>query len=251
MLTFVRVMALALMSLLVLQGHASTAVSEEIAGQIISTLQKSRPDLQFDAVSASPVSGLYKVRVNGNQFLYATADGKYVIAGEMYETRPGYLMAVQDKEVNRLRQQKLASLPDEDFLIFNAENGPKKAVIYVFTDIDCGYCRKLHLETVPGLNRAGVEVRYLAFPRAGLDSESYRKIATAWCAEDRQQALTRLKQGEELKDNVCKDNPVAEEYQMGVEMGVRGTPALVLADGSLLPGYRSAEELLEILGLGS
>ena len=231
------------------QVFADDTVLPETASRIQQSIQQARPDLQIGDVSTTPISGIYKVVVNNNQFLYASEDGKYLIVGDIYEVRPGYLSEVQDPQEKTRRREQLAAVPDEEFLIFPAEGEVKKAVVYVFTDIDCGFCRKLHLGTVPGLNKAGVEVRYLAFPRAGLDSESFRKIATAWCAEDRREALTLLKKGESLKENVCADNPIAKQYQMGVDIGVRGTPALVLADGSLLPGYRTAEELLAILGV--
>ena len=231
------------------QVFADDAVLPDTASRIKQAIQQARPDLQVGDVSTTPITGIYKVVVNNNQFLYSSEDGKYLIVGDIYEVRPGYLSEVQDPQEKTRRREQLASMPDEEFLIFPAEGDTKKAVVYVFTDIDCGFCRKLHLETVPGLNQAGVEVRYLAFPRAGLDSESFRKIATAWCAEDRREALTRFKKGESIKENVCADNPVAKQYQMGIDMGVRGTPALVLADGSLLPGYRTAKELLAILGL--
>ena len=97
--------------------------------------------------------------------------------------------------------------------------------------------------------RAGIEIRYLAYPRAGVGSESYRKIATAWCADDRQQAITMLKNRQSIPDNVCPGNPVADQFMLGQQAGVRGTPALVLEDGQMVPGYVSAVELVKTLGL--
>jgi thiol:disulfide interchange protein DsbC len=117
----------------------------------------------------------------------------------------------------------------------------------VFTDVDCGYCRKLHLE-VPAMNKMGVEVRYLAYPRSGVGSPSYDKLVTAWCSTNRQDAITRMKRGEELPPKKC-DNPVAHEYELGQMAGLTGTPAIVLEDGRMLPGYMSANELGHLLGI--
>ncbi len=125
--------------------------------------------------------------------------------------------------------------------------GRRKASITVFTDVDCGFCRKLHLE-VPQMNKMGVEVRYLGYPRAGVGSEGYDKLVTAWCSSDRQDAITRMKRGEELPPKTC-DNPVAREYQFGHLAGLKGTPGIVLEDGRMLPGYVSAQDLGKELGI--
>ena len=125
----------------------------------------------------------------------------------------------------------------------------KKTAITVFTDIDCGYCRKLHQE-VPELNRLGIEVRYLAYPRAGLESESYDKIVSAWCADDQRLALTRAKTGKKIESRDCK-NPVAQHFALGGAVGVTGTPSIIFEDGRLLPGYLPAERLAQQLGIAS
>ena len=109
--------------------------------------------------------------------------------------------------------------------------GETKGVVSVFTDVDCGYCRKLHQE-VPKLNQMGIEVRYLAYPRAGVGSRSYQKIVSAWCAADPNKAMTQLKSGMEIPDVSC-ENPVAAQFDLGQQVGVTGTPAIVLEDGRL------------------
>jgi thiol:disulfide interchange protein DsbC len=123
----------------------------------------------------------------------------------------------------------------------------RKATISVFTDVDCGYCRKLHLE-VPELNARGIEVRYLAFPRQGTTSPSFDKLVSAWCAADRNDAITRLKRGETIPRKSCA-NPVERQYVLGHQMGVEGTPAIIFEDGSLHPGYAPAADLAKLLGL--
>jgi thiol:disulfide interchange protein DsbC len=114
----------------------------------------------------------------------------------------------------------------------------------VFTDTDCGYCQKLHSE-VPELNRLGVEVRYVAFPRQGLQSPAYKELVSVWCAKDRQGAMNLAKTRQEVPAAEC-DNPVAKQYALGQMIGVSGTPAIVLANGKLIPGYQPAPQLAKL-----
>jgi thiol:disulfide interchange protein DsbC len=132
-------------------------------------------------------------------------------------------------------------------IVFSPEGEPR-AHITVFTDVTCFYCQKLHKE-VPELNKKGVEVRYLAYPRAGVGSAGFKQLASAWCADNPQETLTLLKSKKSVPENVCADNPIAAQYQLGQELGVRGTPAIVTEDGQMIPGYQSADELMVTLGL--
>ena len=145
------------------------------------------------------------------------------------------------------RMQKLASVKESDMIIFSPK-GETKAHVTVFTDVTCFYCQKLHQE-VPQLNAMGVEVRYLAYPRAGLKSDGYNKLASAWCADNRQDILTKLKAKQPVPEKSCDPNPIAQQYQLGQQMGVRGTPAIVTEDGKLIPGYKPAADLVAGLGL--
>ena len=141
----------------------------------------------------------------------------------------------------------MAKVDEKDMIIFSPK-GETRAHINVFTDITCGYCRKLHQE-VPELNRRGVEVRYLAYPRTGLGTPGYSQLVTAWCSKDRRSALTQLKNGVQVPPQSCPDNPVSAQFDLGQAVGVRGTPALVTAEGELIPGYQSADQLMVTLGL--
>ncbi|WP_461481347.1 DsbC family protein [Porticoccus sp.] len=237
-----------LLVLLLVPAVNAAEVPAEISAAIIAKLKAARPEMQFGNVETSPIKGLYLVRINGTQFLYASADGEYILAGEMYQARPGMFVPVQDLAAAKIRKELMDQVSEKDMIIFPAVD-QRRAALYVFTDVDCGYCRKLHKETVPELTLAGVEVRYLAFPRAGVGSPSYKKIASAWCADDRQAALTALKNNKAVPENVCDGNPVAAQFELGHKVGVNGTPALVLEDGTLLPGYRPAAELLKMMGL--
>jgi thiol:disulfide interchange protein DsbC len=242
-------MAVALfLSSALLSSVSAEPVSVERAKIITDKLKASRPDLSFGAVETTPINGLYLVRINGTQFFYVGETGEYIITGDMYRARPGLFVPVKDLAAANIRKKRIEDVARDDTIVFPAAD-ETKAVLYVFTDVDCHYCRKLHNESVPELTLQGVEVRYLAYPRAGLNSESYRKIASAWCAKDKQKALSDLKKRRSIAENICENNPVAAQYSLGQDVGVTGTPALIMEDGTLLPGYRPAAELLKIIGV--
>ncbi len=231
-----------------LAAEAEAAVDPAVAATITAKLREARPDLEYSVLSASPVPGFYQVQVAGGPILHVREGGEYFFDGSLYQARPGMFVNLSELEMVEQRRQGIAGVAVSDTIVFAPADGDTKGVLNVFTDVDCGYCRKLH-QSVPELNALGIEVRYLAFPRAGIGSESYRKAVTAWCAEDRQDMLTRLKNGEAVPLQQCEDNPVAAQFELGQELGVNGTPASVLADGTLIPGYRSAQEFAHMLGI--
>ena len=214
---------------------------------IVQKLSAVRPDLGFNVLGESSMSGMYEVQVDGGPILFVAKDGNYFIDGNLYQVTPTQFVDIKEIRMTAMRRQIFATYNTDDMIVFKPQ-GETKAIINVFTDIDCGYCRKLHKE-VPMLNAMGVEVRYLAYPRAGVESDSYSKIATAWCAEDPNQALTDFKTGKNPSFAVCDDNPVASQFALGGSIGVNGTPATVLMDGTLLPGYRTAADFAQLLGL--
>ncbi|HEX4881868.1 MAG TPA: thioredoxin fold domain-containing protein [Porticoccaceae bacterium] len=237
-----------LASPLALAAPAKPAVDSAIAAAIVEKLRAARPDLDYQVLSASPVPGFYQVQVAGGPVLHVREGGEYFFDGALYQARPGEFVNLSELELVGERREAIAAVPVGDTIVFAPAAGKVRGVLNVFTDIDCGYCRKLH-QNIPQLNALGIEVRYLAFPRAGVGSESYRKAVAAWCAKDRQGALTRLKNDESIELVQCDDNPVAAQFDLGQEMGVNGTPATVLADGTLVPGYRTPEEFAKILGI--
>ncbi|MGE8409143.1 MAG: thioredoxin fold domain-containing protein, partial [Pseudomonas sp.] len=128
-------------------------------------------------------------------------------------------------------------------------NGPAKSHITVFTDTTCPYCHKLHAE-VPELNRLGIEVRYVAFPRQGLGSAGDEQLQAVWCSKDRQGALDKMIDGKEIKSAKC-ENPVSKQFSMGQSIGVNGTPAIVLEDGQVIPGYQPAPQVAKLALAGA
>lgn len=222
-------------------AHAVTA--EEVIKQ---KLQAAGRDIPVTVVRPSVVENIYEVELSSGEVFYSTADGGYLFSGDLYQVAPQGFKNITEEGRMLARAQQIQSLDEKELVIFPAE-GEKKGQITVFTDVDCGYCRKLHQE-VPELNKMGISVRYMAFPRAGLGSEVYRTMASVWCSDNRQDALTRAKQGEAIQSKDCK-NPIAAQYQLGQKLGVNGTPAIFLDDGRLLPGYMPAARIATTLGL--
>lgn len=233
--------------------YAAGALAGDAAGadggqKLRERLQALRPGIPIESVSPTPVAGIYALKIDGGTMFYGTADGRYLFAGDMYELGDTELVNLAEAERSVERRALIGKVALKDMVIFSPK-GETKAVVNVFTDVDCGFCQKLHLE-VPELNAMGIEVRYLAYPRAGIGSPSYDKIVSAWCSDDPNTAITRLKARQTIPAITCK-NPVAAEFELGRQVGVTGTPAIVLEDGRLLPGYMPAAELAKTLGITS
>jgi thiol:disulfide interchange protein DsbC len=205
-----------------------------------STIAK-RLEVTADEVRPSVVPGLFEV-THGGEVLYVTADGRYAFAGDLYETAGGKNLTEQRRTETRLAALK--TIPDDEAIIFSPK--APRYTITVFTDVDCQFCRKLHSE-IAEYNRLGVRVRYVFYPRSGPGTDSWRKAEVVWCSANRQDALTRAKQGGEVAGKVCKNTPVARTYALGQELGLKGTPGIFTDRGEYLPGYYPPAELLERL----
>ena len=226
---------------------AEDTVDPAVVERIRANLETAATGMKVDSVMATEMPGVFEVRFDGGPVVYSSASGKHFVLGDMFVVRPEGLVNLGEQRRDGERAAQLEAVARKDMIVF-APKGETRAHITVFTDTTCYYCQKLHQE-VPELNRRGVEVRYLAYPRAGLSSPGYSQLASAWCAADRQDTLTRLKNREKVPEKVCKDNPIAAQFRLGQEMGVRGTPAIVTDSGQMIPGYQPADELLATLGL--
>ncbi|MDK1024253.1 MAG: thioredoxin fold domain-containing protein [Gammaproteobacteria bacterium] len=235
----------ALFLLLIIGSFLSGVVLAKSPEDVRSWLLKVRPDMQIETIADSPIKGMYEVGLAGGHVLHITQDGIFFIAGDLYQVTESELINLTEFERNDRRKELLAAIDESEMLIFSPEN-PQKTVT-VFTDFDCSYCRKLHQE-VPELNKLGIAIRYLAYPRAGVPSASYDKMVSAWCAEDPNSALTQAKLGRAIPQKTCA-NPVARHYRLGEDFGVTGTPALIFEDGQLVPGYMPATALAARLGI--
>jgi thiol:disulfide interchange protein DsbC len=209
------------------------------------TLAKKVPGAKAEDVRASPIPGLYEVAL-GSSIAYVSADGRYLISGDLYEVQSRTNLTEARRTDTRMKA--LASVSEDDMIVFTP-TVPVKHTITVFTDVDCGYCRKLHSE-IAELNKLGIRVRYMAFPRSGPGTESWAKAEAVWCAKDRKEALTRAKQGQEIKAAKCGTTPVAREFAMGEDLGVNGTPAIITDKGDYLGGYLPPKKLLAYLETG-
>ncbi len=221
-----------------LSVNADADADADVEQNIQQTLVNILPNVEITRINKTPIDNLYEVLV-GTNVIYMTGDGRYVFKGDLLDMQ---------KRLNLSEGQRLAARTE----LFNAlsadeiiEFAPEKTnhVIYVFTDIDCAYCRRLHRD-VPVLNENGVSIRYLAYPRAGIGSRAFNDMEAVWCSKDRKQALTDAKNGEQITPKKC-DNPVEAQYKLGKELGIRGTPAIFLEDGEEIPGYMPPAELLK------
>jgi thiol:disulfide interchange protein DsbC len=222
--------------LLLASASASGGPEEDIAGLL--------PGLTADDVRESPLPGLYEVAV-GSQIVYITADRRYLFKGDIIDL--GSNKSLTEARRNGLRLSEIGSLDEDTMVIFGPEE--VKHTITVFTDVDCTYCRKLHNE-MDQLSAAGIRVRYMFYPRYGPGSPGWDKANAVWCSEDRQSAMTLAKSGGEVVADDCGDTPVANHFDIGNRIGVRGTPAILLEDGTLMPGYIPAPELSRMLDSG-
>ena len=201
--------------------------------------------MSVKGIKQSQVDGLFVVDIGDLQPIYASKDGNFFLYGEMYAIKNGELLNTTKQEISLNRRAILDSeLLEKDFITFAATD--EKHVITVFTDVDCGYCRKFHGE-IEDYNAQGITVNYVAFPRSGLESESYNKIVSAWCSSDPKGTLTALKEGRDPALKLCQDHPVEDHYLLGQRIGITGTPAIISSSGDLLPGYLPPMELLKKL----
>ncbi len=203
-------------------------------------MTKSMPSVKIDSVKPSEVKGLYEVMVGTNIF-YVSEDGKYLLQGRLVDMADH--KDLTEEKLSGARKQAIEKIGQENMIVFKPKIG--KYTVSVFTDIDCGYCRKLHSELDQYLAQ-GITIQYLFFPRAGKGSESYNKAVSVWCAKDRNAALTDAKKGNTPPAKTC-DNPVDKHMQLGADFDVKGTPMIVSEKGNIYPGYLPAKQLFEAL----
>lgn len=225
----------------VLCGAVSfSAVAADADAQARAAIQSLVPGAAIESIADAVVPGFYEVIIQG-QIVYVSKDGKYLLQGSIYDI-PG---KTDLTEVSRsgLRRNALQGVGQDKRISYRPAQ--TKHTVTVFTDIDCGYCRRMH-QQMSDYNKLGIAIEYLFFPRAGLGSESFQKAVSVWCAADRNKALTEAKAGTELDKKECA-NPIEEEFALGNKIGVSGTPAVIAPDGTQLGGYLPPEQLLQRL----
>ncbi|MBA6244022.1 MULTISPECIES: DsbC family protein [Psychrobacter] len=195
-------------------------------------------------VSAVPtdMDGIYWVTAEGLPSFFTDKAGKHIIQGQIIAVGDAAPVDISAALVATTAQEALKAVDKKDMVIYPAK-GETKAVIYAFTDADCGYCRKLHSE-MDDINARGIEVRYLAWPRS---QESVPKMEAIWCSQDRKAAMDQAKIGANVQAPSCA-NPVQEHMALGSRLGVRGTPAVFTETGQQVGGYLPAAELAQAVG---
>ena len=218
-------------------GAEGASIPADVRTRVVSKLQGVKPS----DVSTSPIPGLYEVTMGGI-VAYVSEDGKFLVSGDVYDLASQTNLTAERRSAARAKA--LAAVREDDMIIFSPAN--PKMTVTVFTDIDCGYCRKFHSH-IAEYNKAGVKVRYMSYPRTGPGTESWRKSESVWCAADRKDALTRAKRDEEFKTRSCGDALVKAQYELGQDLGVEGTPAIFTSNGQYVGGYLAPAQLVQTI----
>ena len=221
---------------LVLSSGLALASPEQ---KIRQALKEIAPDLKITNIQPAPIKGLYEVMA-GTDLMYITADGRHFISGHIVDLKTREDLT--EPRLSEARKRLIDAVGEDAMVVFGDKDA--KHTITVFTDIECGYCRKLHSQ-IADYEKEGIRVRYLFFPRAGKDSPAYDEAVSVWCAGDgeaRRAALTKAKSGEPIASKTC-DNPVEEHMALGADLGLRGTPAIITDTGELIPGYVEPQRL--------
>jgi thiol:disulfide interchange protein DsbC len=200
--------------------------------------------VKLEDVRMSPVNGVYEV-TRGSEISYLSGDGRYAILGDLIDLDSD--ANISENRRRGIRTRMLESIPESEMLVYSPKD--PKYTITVFTDIDCGYCRRLHSQMAE-YNRLGIRVRYLFFPRSGPDTESWHKAEAVWCASNRTEALTKAKNGEPVNSPKCPASIIQRDYDLGHKLLVEGTPAIFLPSGEMLPGYAPPGQLAKYLKTG-
>lgn len=231
------------LALLPLTAWLSVAIGQDAPALGKEALAAKLNGVAAEDIKDSPLAGVYEVSV-GSNVAYVTADGRYLMQGELYDLETNQNLTEKTRADKRV--DLLANVDPETMIVFSPENGEVKHTITIFTDIDCGYCRQFHRE-IAEVTALGVEVHYLFYPRTGPNTDSWDKADRVWCAADRNAALTRAKLGGNVPETSCDDTPVGDHFDLGHQVGVRGTPAVFSGSGELLGGYLPPKTLLERL----
>ncbi len=237
-----------LLAAITLVVGASAINAKEPSEAIVSGVKNLAPTAKVSSMEDTPINGVAEIVIEtgrGGEVYYISSDGKYLLNGNMIDTTTRQDLTENKK--SGIRKEVVKKFGEQERIDFFPDEMTHH--LTVFTDIDCGYCRKLHNE-MDEYNKLGIGISYLFFPRAGLQSESFNKAVTVWCSQDQQDAMTNAKSGIKLDNKSC-DNPIKEQYMAGQAAGVTGTPAMVLDNGKLMPGYLPPQQLLDRLKLMS
>jgi len=230
--------------ILLLAGIVQAAIADDKASidELRAALLERMPDLQIQSIEPTVLPGIYEL-VSEAQVYYLSPDGKYMLDGSIIDLEKR--INLSDQRRGMIQLSLIDDMPEDQMVVFGNDDGKSERWITVFTDTDCGYCQKLHRE-IGDITDAGIRVRYLLFPRAGMQSDSFRELQSVWCAADQQEAMTVAKTGGQVESAEC-DNPIQAHVDLATRVGLRGTPLIYLDDGTKIPGYRPASELVKMI----
>ncbi len=234
------VLLAAMLSPLAAMSADHAAVEKQIRARFSAVM----PTFEVESVTPSAVTGLYDVQISSGPLLMVTPNADYFISGDVFSTGSGKLENVSEVKRQKERLAEVAGFDKDQLIVFTPEQGAKRWVA-VFTDVKCGYCRKFHAD-VPALNKMGIEVRYFSFP---IFDGSREEMVSALCSKDPRQAMSTLKGGGKIPENLCTDQSIDAQFALARKLGLSGTPGIVLDDGTLLKGYVEPAQLAEQLGL--
>jgi thiol:disulfide interchange protein DsbC len=221
---------------------AAPAAKPNTEATLRARLQEKFPGIKIQELGPSPVAGLYEFTAEGD-VMYVSADGRFLLDGQIMDI--DRRVNVTEAKRSGERKKALATLDEKQMIVFAPAS--YQHTITVFTDVDCGYCQKLHNE-IAQINKLGVRVRYLAYPRSGPGTDSWKTMEAVWCSKDRKDAITRAKAGESIKsDKTCGSTPIRTQYELGDRLGVKGTPAVFTESGQQIGGYLPPDRLLQAI----
>ena len=214
---------------------------EDVKNKLIEILPE---EIDLLSIHKTDMQGFFEVNFEGIEPLYVSSDGNYLVSGDIYLITKEGLVNKSEARRDYQRKTLISNLDKKELITFEPEELIHN--VFVFTDVDCGYCRQFHNQ-IDAYLELGIRVNYLAYPRAGVGSESFRKISSAWCDDDPNYSLTLLKQGKDIEIKLCADNPVEKHFKLGNALGVQGTPSIITDEGKMIPGYLPPQDLLNIL----
>ena len=214
---------------------------EDVKNKLIEILPE---EIDLLSIHKTDMQGFFEVNFEGIEPLYVSSDGNYLVSGDIYLITKEGLVNKSEARRDYQRKTLISNLDKKELITFEPEELIHN--VFVFTDVDCGYCRQFHNQ-IDAYLELGIRVNYLAYPRAGVGSESFRKISSAWCDDDPNYSLTLLKQGKDIEIKLCADNPVEKHFKLGNALGVQGTPSIITDEGKMIPGYLPPQDLINIL----
>ena len=220
----------------------NTTGADELKDSIRAMLANVTDGVDAVNIAETPATNIMKVELSNGKFVYVTRDAQFIFPGEMLQHSERGLVNLTERDLMKKRKTELNSVELAETITFKAKD-EEMAEVYVFTDVSCGYCKKLHMQ-IEEINKAGITVHYLAFPRAGAQSTTGKLMTGVWCAQDRRRALTTAKEGGAIKQSSHEcGNPVLEQYELGLRLGITGTPGIYDSSGKHLGGYLTTDQL--------